>query len=98
MFNLTGNRKMKILKSSAVSKLHGKCSYHVLLIFLGGFFFFNFFFIASNWDSVRNVIFLRDTSIAAVLLLTGSDGRPFPTTPPAFYHFLNHSNCFLNSS
>lgn len=35
MLNLTGNRKMKILISSEVSKLHQKCLYHVLLIFFG---------------------------------------------------------------
>lgn len=40
MLNLTGNRKMKILISGEVSKLHQKCSYHVLLIFFGVFCFY----------------------------------------------------------
>lgn len=34
MINLTGSGKIKILKSSEVSKLRGKCSYHVLLVLM----------------------------------------------------------------
>lgn len=37
MLHLTGNVKMIFPKTSEVSKLYGKCSYHELLIVWGGF-------------------------------------------------------------
>lgn len=77
MINLTGNGKIKILKSNEVSKLHGKCSYHVLLsdTCVALKIFKKNPLLPQSCYAGEMSVFLTEDLLSGCFLLTGSSGR-----------------------